>query len=107
MRHHDKLCEAAPFRVRIFNASPGISLTIRPPYSASMAIRDVLKTGHALLREASAPVTAFGNEGLQRQIAGMDDTMRALDGFVIATPRIGAGLRVVIFEITSNLRHPQ
>jgi peptide deformylase len=71
-----------------------------------MAIREVLKMGHPLLREVSAPVTEFGSEALHRLIADMDETMRSLSGAGIAAPQIGVGLRVVIFEVASNPRYP-
>ena len=71
-----------------------------------MAIREVLKMGHPLLREVAAPVTQFGTDALHALIADMDDTMRALSGAGIAAPQIGVGLRIVIFEVTSNPRYP-
>ncbi|HET6592958.1 MAG TPA: peptide deformylase [Steroidobacteraceae bacterium] len=71
-----------------------------------MAIREVLKMGHPLLREVAAPVTQFDTGALHALIADMDDTMRALSGAGIAAPQIGVGLRVVIFEVTSNPRYP-
>jgi peptide deformylase len=71
-----------------------------------MAIREVLKMGHPLLREVAAPVTQFGTDALQGLIVDMDDTMRSLSGAGIAAPQIGVGLRVVIFEVTSNPRYP-
>jgi peptide deformylase len=70
-----------------------------------MAIREVLKMGHPLLREVAAPVTRFGTDELHALIADMDDTMRSLSGAGIAAPQIGVGLRVVIFEVTANPRY--
>jgi peptide deformylase len=71
-----------------------------------MAIREVLKMGHPLLREVSSPVEHFGTEALLDLITDMDDTMRSLSGAGIAAPQIGVGLRVVIFEVVSNPRYP-
>lgn len=72
-----------------------------------MAVREVLRMGHPVLRQVAAPVTAFGNAGLRALVADLDDTMRALNGAGIAAPQIGVGLRVVIFEVTDNPRYPQ
>jgi peptide deformylase len=71
-----------------------------------MAIRDVLKMGHPLLRQVSAPVERFDTQELHSLITDMDDTMRSLGGAGLAAPQIGVGLRVVIFEVTSNPRYP-
>lgn len=72
-----------------------------------MAIRDVLKMGHPLLGRVSAPVGRFDTPALHRLVADMDDTMRSLNGAGLAAPQIGVGLRVVIFEVSSNPRYPQ
>jgi peptide deformylase len=71
-----------------------------------MAIREVLKMGHPLLREVAAPVTRFDTDELHRLLDDMDETMRSLSGAGLAAPQIGIGLRVVIFEVTSNPRYP-
>ena len=83
-------------------------ISVGPPriYTVTMAIREVLKMGHPLLREVAAPVTRFGTGALHALITDMDDTMRSLSGAGIAAPQIGVGLRVVIFEVTSNPRYP-
>jgi len=70
-----------------------------------MAVRDVLKMGHPLLRQVAAPVERF-DEALQALLADMDDTMRAMSGAGIAAPQIGVSLRVVIFELRENPRYP-
>src|ERR1700744_6327373 len=70
-----------------------------------MAIRPVLKMGHAVLRETASPVARFDAE-LESLIVDMDDTMRSLNGAGIAAPQIGVGLRVVIFEVRENPRYP-
>jgi peptide deformylase len=70
-----------------------------------MAVRNVLKMGHPLLREFAAPVERFDAE-LQQLVADLDDTMRALSGAGIAAPQIGVSLRAVIFELRENPRYP-
>jgi peptide deformylase len=70
-----------------------------------MAVRPVLKMGEPLLRRVAAPVQRFDAE-LTALVADMNDTMRALNGAGLAAPQIGIGLRVVIFEVTSNPRYP-
>jgi len=71
-----------------------------------MAVRPVLKMGEPLLRQVAAPVQRFDAQ-LAALVADMNDTMRALHGAGIAAPQIGVGLRVVIFEVTSNPRYPE
>jgi peptide deformylase len=71
-----------------------------------MAVRDVIRMGHPLLRQVAAPVEAFGTPELRDLVSDMDDTMRALSGAGIAAPQIGESLRVVIFEVTENPRYP-
>jgi peptide deformylase len=71
-----------------------------------VAIREVLKMGHPLLREVAAPVTAFGTRELLELVRDMDDTMRSLNGAGLAAPQIGVSLRLVIFEVTRNPRYP-
>jgi peptide deformylase len=70
-----------------------------------MAVRPVLRMGEPLLRQVAAPVRRFDAE-LTALVADMNDTMRALHGAGLAAPQIGVGLRVVIFEVTSNPRYP-
>ena len=71
-----------------------------------MAIRQVLKMGHPLLRQVAEPVKEFGSRELLELIRDMDDTMRSLNGAGLAAPQIGVALRVVIFEVKSNPRYP-
>ena len=61
--------------------------------------------GEPLLHCVAAPVMRFDAE-LQKLIADMDDTMRALDGAGLAAPQIGVSARVVIFELADNPRYP-
>ena len=71
-----------------------------------MAIREVLKMGHPLLRQVAAPVREFGTRDLLELVRDMDDTMRSLNGAGLAAPQIGVPLRVVIFEVKHNPRYP-
>ncbi|MGH8299085.1 MAG: peptide deformylase [Steroidobacteraceae bacterium] len=70
-----------------------------------MAVRPVLKMGEPLLRQVASPVQRFDAE-LTALVEDMNDTVRALNGAGLAAPQIGVGLRVVIFEVTSNPRYP-
>jgi peptide deformylase len=70
-----------------------------------MAVRPVLKMGDPLLRRIADPVERYDVE-LERLVADMDDTMRALSGAGIAAPQIGVSQRVVTFELHENPRYP-
>ena len=71
-----------------------------------MAVKDVLKMGHPLLRQVAEPVRVFDAAQLNELLVDMEDTMRALNGAGLAAPQIGVSLRVVIFEMTENPRYP-
>jgi peptide deformylase len=71
-----------------------------------VAIRQVLKMGHPLLRQVAQPVRTFGTRDLIELVRDMDDTMRSLNGAGIAAPQVGVSLRVVIFEVKHNARYP-
>lgn len=71
-----------------------------------MAVRQVLRMGHPLLRERSREVQNFGTPELAMLLADMRDTMAALHGAGLAAPQIGVPLRVVIFGMGSNPRYP-
>jgi len=72
-----------------------------------MAVRPVLRMGHPLLQQVSAPVARFGTRELQDLADDLLDTMRAMDGAGLAAPQIGVSLRVVLFEVNANPRYPQ
>lgn len=78
----------------------------RDVYTAIMAVREVIRMGHPVLRQVAQPVGAFGTPELRSLVTDMDDTMRALSGAGIAAPQVGVSLRVVIFEVTENPRYP-
>ena len=71
-----------------------------------MAIREVLKMGDPRLLEPARPVEDFASLELAQLIVDMHDTMRSLNGAGLAAPQIGVGLRVVLFEVSSNPRYP-
>jgi peptide deformylase len=71
-----------------------------------MAVREVLRMGHPVLRERSRPVEELGSAELLELVADMKDTMAAKNGAGLAAPQIGVGQRVVIFGVTRNPRYP-
>jgi peptide deformylase len=71
-----------------------------------MAVRDVLRMGHPVLRERSKPVEAFGTAELLDLVGDMKETMAAKNGAGLAAPQIGVGQRVVIFGVQKNPRYP-
>ena len=85
---------------------PRDGLVCRAPLDWDMAVRNVLKMGHPLLRAVASPVERLDAPEVRELVADMDDTMRALSGAGIAAPQIGVSLRVVIFEVLENPRYP-
>jgi peptide deformylase len=71
-----------------------------------MAVREVLRMGHPVLREKSKPVDQTGTPELRELISDMKETMAAQNGAGLAAPQIGVSQRVVIFGVTSNPRYP-
>jgi peptide deformylase len=71
-----------------------------------MAVREVLRMGHPVLREKSRPVENPGSAELLALVADMKETMAAQDGAGLAAPQIGVSQRVVIFGVESNPRYP-
>lgn len=71
-----------------------------------MAVKPVLRMGHALLTQVAAPVAEFNTPVLDALIADMFDTMAARNGAGLAAPQIGVSLRVVIFGVEANPRYP-
>ncbi|HEX4943027.1 MAG TPA: peptide deformylase, partial [Usitatibacteraceae bacterium] len=71
-----------------------------------MAIREVLRMGHPVLRQVARPVERFGTAELGRLLEDMKDTMAHEDGAGLAAPQIGESVRVVIFGVASNPRYP-
>ena len=71
-----------------------------------MAVREVLRMGHPVLRERAKPVEGLGSPELLELVRDMKDTMAARNGAGLAAPQIGVGQRVVIFGVTKNPRYP-
>jgi peptide deformylase len=71
-----------------------------------MAIREVLRMGHPVLRERARPVEKLGTPELRELLQDMKDTMAAKNGAGLAAPQIGVSQRVVIFGVESNPRYP-
>jgi peptide deformylase len=71
-----------------------------------VAVRNVLRMGHPVLREPSREVERVATAELQALLADMRDTMAALNGAGLAAPQIGVPLRVVIFGSAANPRYP-
>jgi peptide deformylase len=71
-----------------------------------MAIREVLRMGHPVLREKAKPVEKFGTPELRALLEDMKETMASKNGAGLAAPQIGVGQRVVIFGVDKNPRYP-
>jgi peptide deformylase len=71
-----------------------------------MAIRDVLRMGHPVLRERAKPIEQFGTPELRALLEDMKETMAAKNGAGLAAPQIGVSQRVVIFGVDHNPRYP-
>lgn len=71
-----------------------------------MAIRDVLRMGHPVLRQVAEPVQVFGTAELDALVADMLDTMEERKGAGLAATQIGVLQRVVIFGMERNPRYP-
>ncbi len=71
-----------------------------------MAVREVLRMGHPVLRARARPVERFGTPELRQLLEDMKDTMAAKNGAGLAAPQIGVGQRLVIFGVERNPRYP-
>ena len=71
-----------------------------------MAVKEILRIGHPLLRGTASTVVEFNTAQLERLVTDMLDTMHAADGAGLAAPQIGVPLRVVIFGVDGNPRYP-
>ena len=71
-----------------------------------MAVREVLRMGHPVLRRVAEPVARLGTPELARLVQDMKDTMAHEDGAGLAAPQIGESVRVVIFGVSANPRYP-
>ena len=66
-----------------------------------MAVRDILRYPDPRLRRPGEVVTAF-DEGLQRLVNDMAETMYAAPGVGLAAPQIGVSLRLFIVDVASG-----
>jgi peptide deformylase len=71
-----------------------------------MAVREVLRMGHPVLRERARPVENLGSPELLALVEDMKETMKAQNGAGLAAPQIGVGQRVVIFGVEATPRYP-
>ena len=71
-----------------------------------MAVREVLRMGHPVLREKAKPVEKFGTPELRELLADMKETMAHKNGAGLAAPQIGVSQRIVIFGVDKNPRYP-
>ena len=71
-----------------------------------MAVRDVLRMGHPVLRERAKRVERFGTPELRALVQDMKETMASRNGAGLAAPQIGVSERIVIFGVEKNPRYP-
>jgi peptide deformylase len=71
-----------------------------------MAVLEVLRMGHPVLREKARLVDNFATPELRALVADMKETMAAKSGAGLAAPQIGVSQRVVIFGVDHNPRYP-
>ena len=71
-----------------------------------MAIKQILRIGNPILRQATESITAFDTPDLHNLIQDMKDTMEANNGAGLAAIQIGITKQVMIFGIEKNPRYP-
>lgn len=66
-----------------------------------MAIKEIVRMGNPILRNANAPIEEqeFASEALQELIQDMKDTMDHLGGIGIAAPQIGVNKQICIIDV--------
>lgn len=62
-----------------------------------MALLDVVKMPHEILRQKTSPVTKFDDE-LRELVANMIETMRASNGVGLAAPQVGLPYQLTVIE---------
>ena len=69
-----------------------------------MAVREVLRLGHPVLRKTASPVSPdlIGSNQLQELVADMRETLHAVGGIGLAAPQIGVALRLAIIEMDES-----
>ena len=74
-----------------------------------MAVREILRLGHPILRERARALTRAEilSAEIQELIEDMRETMQAANGLGLAAPQVGASLRIALVEIPENpVRYP-
>ncbi|PLX49867.1 MAG: peptide deformylase [Desulfobulbaceae bacterium] len=71
-----------------------------------MAIRDILKYPHPILRRKAAQVTDF-DDNLRKLVADMAETMYDAPGVGLAAPQIGVSLQLLVMDITGKDEEPE
>jgi peptide deformylase len=66
-----------------------------------MALRPIVKFGHPLLHEPSAPVADIDDE-IRTLVQDMVETMYAAPGIGLAAPQIAVPLRVIVIDLSSG-----
>ena len=66
-----------------------------------MAVREILRMGHPLLRRRARPLTdaECASRALRALVADMEDTLEAAGGVGLAAPQIGESIRLAIIRI--------
>lgn len=70
-----------------------------------MAVREILTSEHAVLRQKAKKVKRV-DAAVQKLVDDMLETMRAANGLGLAAPQIGVGLRVLVIEIPEDKDDP-
>ena len=63
-----------------------------------MAVLEVMKTGHPVLKQIAEPVE-FVNKKIRQLLDDMAETMYAADGVGLAAPQVGKSLRIVVIDV--------
>jgi peptide deformylase len=66
-----------------------------------MAVREILRMGHPLLRRRARPLAPeeLGSERLRELLTDMVDTLHHAGGIGLAAPQVGESIRLAIIEI--------
>ena len=64
-----------------------------------MAVRNVIRMGHPVLRRVAEPIAEFDTPELHALVEDLWETMHASGGIGIAAPQIAVAKRVVVFGI--------
>jgi peptide deformylase len=66
-----------------------------------MAVREIIKYPHKVLRQKTRPVTDF-DDSLRQLVSDMVETMYAAPGVGLAANQIGVSIRVVVIDISTD-----